>query len=94
MREMGYQNVSSMAGGYGAWKNAGYRWVQDFQYTPEQLVRYSRHFLLPEVGEDGQAKLLQAKVFLLLGLIDASFIIGVGLAMLFAFGNPLLSVIK
>lgn len=34
---------------------------------------------------------LQAKVFLLLGLIDASFIIGVGLAMLFAFGNPLLA---
>jgi F-type H+-transporting ATPase subunit c len=37
---------------------------------------------------------LQAKVFLLLGLIDASFIIGVGLAMLFAFGNPLLAVIR
>lgn len=37
---------------------------------------------------------LQAKVFLLLGLIDASFIIGVGLAMLFAFGNPLLAVIQ
>ena len=37
--------------------------------------------------------LLQAKVFLLLGLIDASFIIGVGLAMLFAFGNPLLAVV-
>ena len=37
---------------------------------------------------------LQAKVFLLLGLIDASFIIGVGLAMMFAFANPLLSVIK
>jgi len=37
---------------------------------------------------------LQAKVFLLLGLIDASFIIGVGLAMLFAFGNPLLAVIS
>ena len=36
---------------------------------------------------------LQGKVFLLLGLIDASFSIGVGLAMLFAFGNPLLSVI-
>ena len=32
---------------------------------------------------------LQAKVFLLLGLIDASFIIGVGLAMFFAFANPL-----
>ena len=37
---------------------------------------------------------LQVKVFLLLGLIDASFIIGVGLAMLFAFGNPLLAVIN
>jgi F-type H+-transporting ATPase subunit c len=37
---------------------------------------------------------LQAKVFLLLGLIDASFIIGVGLAMLFAFGNPLLAAIQ
>ena len=37
---------------------------------------------------------LQVKVFLLLGLIDASFIIGVGLAMLFAFGNPLLGVVQ
>ncbi|OAJ70528.1 ATP F0F1 synthase subunit C [Methylobacillus sp. MM3] len=36
---------------------------------------------------------LQAKVFLLLGLIDASFIIGVGLAMMFAFANPLLGVV-
>jgi F-type H+-transporting ATPase subunit c len=36
---------------------------------------------------------LQVKVFLLLGLIDASFIIGVGLAMMFAFANPLLAVI-
>jgi sulfur-carrier protein adenylyltransferase/sulfurtransferase len=64
MKEMGYQNVSSMAGGYGAWKNGGYKWVQDFQYTPEQLIRYSRHFLLPEVGEEGQAKLLEAKVLM------------------------------
>ena len=38
--------------------------------------------------------MLQAKVFLLLGLIDASFIIGVGLAMMFAFANPLLAVIR
>ena len=64
MREMGYQNVSSMAGGYAAWKNAGYKWVQDFQYSPEQLIRYSRHFLLSEVGEEGQAKLLKAKVLM------------------------------
>jgi molybdopterin/thiamine biosynthesis adenylyltransferase/rhodanese-related sulfurtransferase len=64
MKEMGYQNVSSMSGGYTAWKNGGFKWVQDFQYTSEQLIRYSRHFLLPEVGEEGQAKLLQAKVLL------------------------------
>ena len=38
--------------------------------------------------------MLQAKVFLLLGLIDASFIIGVGLAMMFAFANPLLAVVQ
>jgi sulfur-carrier protein adenylyltransferase/sulfurtransferase len=64
LKDMGYQNVTSMSGGYAAWKNAGYKWVQDFQYTPEQLVRYSRHFLLPEVGEEGQAKLLGAKVLM------------------------------
>lgn len=40
------------------------------------------------------APMLQTKVFLLLGLIDASFIIGVGLAMMFAFANPLLAVIQ
>ena len=64
LKEMGYQNVTSMSGGYAAWKNAGFKWVQDFQYTPEQLVRYSRHFLLPEVGEEGQAKLLGAKILM------------------------------
>jgi molybdopterin/thiamine biosynthesis adenylyltransferase/rhodanese-related sulfurtransferase len=65
LKEMGYQNVTSMSGGYAAWKNGGFKWVQDFQYTPEQLIRYSRHFLLPEVGEEGQAKLLQAKVLMI-----------------------------
>lgn len=40
------------------------------------------------------APMLQAKVFLLLGLIDASFIIGVGLAMMFAFANPLLAIVQ
>ena len=64
LKEMGYRNVTSMTGGYNAWKNDGFKWVQDFQYTPEQLIRYSRHFLLPEVGEEGQAKLLQAKVLM------------------------------
>lgn len=62
MREMGYTNVVSMSGGYGGWKGAGHPWEADRQFTPDQLNRYSRHFLLPEVGEAGQAKLLDAKV--------------------------------
>ncbi|MFN8641412.1 MAG: molybdopterin-synthase adenylyltransferase MoeB [Candidatus Binatia bacterium] len=62
LREMGYANVVSMSGGYGGWKGAGHPWEADRQFTPDQLNRYSRHFLLPEVGEAGQAKLLDAKV--------------------------------
>lgn len=64
MKEMGYKNVISMSGGYSAWKTEGFEWVQDRQFTQEQLTRYSRHFLLPEVGEEGQAKLLDAKVLM------------------------------
>jgi len=65
LKEMGYTNVVSMTGGFTAWKNAGMPFVQDHQFTAEQLSRYSRHFMLPEVGEAGQAKLLGAKVLLL-----------------------------
>jgi len=65
LKEMGYDNVVSMIGGYTAWKNAGYPWKEDRQFTAEQLTRYSRHFMLPEVGEEGQAKLLDAKVLLI-----------------------------
>jgi sulfur-carrier protein adenylyltransferase/sulfurtransferase len=62
LKEMGYENVASMSGGYTAWKNAGYKWVADRQFTPEQITRYARHFTLPEVGEKGQAKLMEGKV--------------------------------
>jgi adenylyltransferase/sulfurtransferase len=65
LREMGYTDVTSMSGGYGAWKGAGREWVRDFEFSPEQLKRYDRHFILPEVGEAGQAKLLQSKVLLI-----------------------------
>jgi molybdopterin/thiamine biosynthesis adenylyltransferase/rhodanese-related sulfurtransferase len=65
LKEMGYEDVRSMAGGFGAWKNGGFPWSQDHQFTTEQLSRYSRHFLLDEVGEAGQAKLLGAKVLCL-----------------------------
>ncbi len=62
MKELGYENVSSMAGGYTAWKNAGYNWEADRQFSQEQITRYARHFSLPDVGEQGQARLLDAKV--------------------------------
>ncbi len=62
LRELGYENVVSMRGGYQAWKNQGLPIVEERQFSGEQQIRYSRHFLLPEVGEAGQAKLLDAKV--------------------------------
>jgi adenylyltransferase/sulfurtransferase len=96
MREMGYQNVTSMAGGYAAWKNGGFKWVQDFQYTPEQLIRYSRHFLLPEVGEEGQAKLLQAKVLMIgaggLGSPSAYYLAAAGVGTLGIIDNDVVDI--
>jgi adenylyltransferase/sulfurtransferase len=62
LHDLGYERVVSMAGGYAAWKGSGYPIVQERQFTAEQLQRYSRHFRVPEVGEAGQARLLDAKV--------------------------------
>src|SRR5690349_23623491 len=62
LKELGYTNVQSMRGGFSAWKNQGLPIHEDRQFTAEQQIRYSRHFLLPEVGEVGQGKLLDAKV--------------------------------
>ncbi len=62
LRELGYTDVVSMRGGFGAWKNQGLPIEEPAQFTAEQQIRYSRHFLLPEVGEAGQKKLLDAKV--------------------------------
>jgi molybdopterin/thiamine biosynthesis adenylyltransferase/rhodanese-related sulfurtransferase len=63
--DLGYEDVLSMTGGYTLWKDRGYDVEVPFQWTGDQRQRYSRHFLLPEVGEDGQQKLLNAKVLLL-----------------------------
>ena len=64
LREMGYTDTVSMAGGYRGWSTAGFPTAQDKEMSHEQLDRYSRHFMLTEVGERGQAKLLDAKVLL------------------------------
>ena len=64
LRSMGYDNVSSMSGGITRWKDAGFPVQRDRQLSADQLERYSRHFLLSQVGEKGQGKLLDAKVLL------------------------------
>ena len=65
LEELGYTDVVSMAGGFGRWKNEGRDWITPATLDPEQRNRYSRHLLLPEVGEEGQQKLLESKVLLL-----------------------------
>ena len=62
---LGYEHVESMTGGYTLWKDRGYDVEIPRKLTPEQRERYSRHILVPEVGLEGQQKLLDAKVLLL-----------------------------
>jgi molybdopterin/thiamine biosynthesis adenylyltransferase/rhodanese-related sulfurtransferase len=62
LTELGYANVRSLAGGFTAWKRASLPWEQPKVLRPDQLSRYSRHTLIPEVGIKGQLKLLEAKV--------------------------------
>ena len=65
LQELGYSDVLSMAGGFGKWKDEGRAWRQPVTLTADQRNRYKRHLLLPEVGIEGQAKLLGAKVLML-----------------------------
>jgi molybdopterin/thiamine biosynthesis adenylyltransferase/rhodanese-related sulfurtransferase len=63
--DLGYENVESMRGGITLWKDLGYEVEVPRTLTAEQRERYSRHLLLPEVGLEGQQKLLDAKLLLL-----------------------------
>ena len=63
--ELGYEDVASLAGGYTDWKRNGFPTQLPRTLSPEQRSRYSRHLLIPEVGEEGQLKLLDAKVLLI-----------------------------
>ena len=62
---MGYQNVESLAGGFAGWKSGGHKWIVPRLLDAERRERYSRHLLIPEVGEAGQLKLLDSRVLLL-----------------------------
>src|SRR5256885_10604758 len=65
VEDLGYENVESMTGGFTLWKDRGYEVDVPRTLTAEQRERYSRHLLIPEVGLEGQQKLLEAKVLLL-----------------------------
>ena len=65
LEQMGYTDVVSMDGGFNKWKDEGRAWQRPRTLSPEQRNRYQRHLLVPEVGEEGQLKLLDAKVLLL-----------------------------
>ena len=61
---MGYTNVKSMIGGFKGWKDAGYSFDQGGLMSEDDMQRYARHIILPEVGEKGQQKLLKGRVLL------------------------------
>ncbi len=65
LQELGYQEVLSVAGGFGRWKDEGRPWTTPVTLDADQRNRYMRHLLLPEVGIEGQVKLLGAKVLML-----------------------------
>ncbi|MGA0863073.1 MAG: molybdopterin-synthase adenylyltransferase MoeB [Ilumatobacteraceae bacterium] len=65
LQDLGYTNVLSMAGGFGKWKDEGRPWKAPVTLSADQRNRYQRHLLLPEVGVEGQARLLESKVLML-----------------------------
>ncbi|HLH64117.1 MAG TPA: molybdopterin-synthase adenylyltransferase MoeB [Solirubrobacteraceae bacterium] len=65
VEDLGYRHVESMTGGFTLWKDRGYPVQVPRSLSAEQRERYSRHLLLPEVGAEGQQRLLDAKVLLL-----------------------------
>ncbi|MDQ6709324.1 MAG: molybdopterin-synthase adenylyltransferase MoeB [Candidatus Dormibacteraeota bacterium] len=65
LQQMGYQNVQSLKGGFTAWKDGGFKFVTPRDLTPAQHKRYSRHVLIPEIGKEGQLRLLDSKVLII-----------------------------
>src|SRR6266849_3372761 len=65
LKELGYSTVINLQGGYQKWVQSGLPTVREVPLTADQIQRYSRHFLLPQVGDKGQRKLLRSKVLLI-----------------------------
>lgn len=65
LQDLGYEHVRSLAGGFSGWKQNGYEWAEPKLLDADKRRRYSRHLLIPEVGEEGQLKLLSSKVLMI-----------------------------
>src|SRR5262249_2549578 len=65
LEQLGYEDVVSLAPGYTGWKRDGFPTVLPPALEPDGGRRYSRHLLIPEVGEEGQLKLLESRVLLI-----------------------------
>jgi sulfur-carrier protein adenylyltransferase/sulfurtransferase len=65
LQELGYTDVVNLSGGYTDWKRNGYPTAAPRALEPKQRSRYSRHLLIPEVGEEGQLKLLDSRILLI-----------------------------
>src|SRR5207249_8977903 len=65
LAKLGYTDVISMTGGFNRWKDSGKPWTKPESFSAEQAQRYSRHLLIPEVGEAGQHKLLASEILLI-----------------------------
>ena len=65
LEQLGYADTVSMDGGFNKWKDEGRDWSRPRVLDGPQRNRYARHILVPEIGEEGQIKLLDAKVLLL-----------------------------
>jgi len=65
LKDLGYSTVINLQGGYQKWVQSGMPVVKETPLTTDQIQRYSRHFLLPQVGDKGQRKLLRSKVLLI-----------------------------
>lgn len=65
LAQLGYTKILSLRGGFNGWKDASHPWHTPAVLSPQQKIRYHRHLLLPEVGTEGQQRLLEARVLLL-----------------------------
>jgi molybdopterin/thiamine biosynthesis adenylyltransferase/rhodanese-related sulfurtransferase len=65
LRELGYEHAVNLEDGFVGWKRNGFDVITPAALTPAQRARYARHLLIPEVGEEGQQRLLDSRVLLI-----------------------------